>query len=106
MRLDVAHVGAGGGGQAFQRANLVDDVGHQVGAGHVHVASAETRQVGVGHMRAHRHAIGARGLQGAQDAGRIARMETAGHVGAGHHRQHGLVIAHAPGAKAFAQVTV
>ncbi|MOA47802.1 hypothetical protein D3C78_1704740 [compost metagenome] len=57
-------------------------------------------------MRAHRHAIGGGGLQGGQDAGWVARMETAGHVGAGHHRQHGRVVAHAPGAKAFTQVTV
>ena len=38
VRLDVAHLGAGHAGQSLQRADLVDDAGHQVGAGHVHVA--------------------------------------------------------------------
>ena len=84
VRLDVAHRGARRGGQPLERADLVDHVGHQVGAGHVHVAAAEAGQVAVGHVRADHHATLGRAAQGLQDAGGVAGMEAAGHVGAGH----------------------
>ncbi len=57
-------------------------------------------------MRADGNAPGRSGLEGAQDPGRVTGMETAGHVGAADHIENRLVIAHAPGAEAFTEVTV
>ncbi|KAG0764662.1 hypothetical protein G6F22_018179 [Rhizopus arrhizus] len=106
MRLDVADLRARGRRQALERTDLIDDIRHQIGAGHVHVAPAETCQVRVGHVRAHRDAVGCSAFQRGQNTGGVARMETASHVRAGDQPQHCGVVAHGPGAQAFTQVAV
>ena len=106
VRLDVAHLRAGCRGQPLQRADLVDDVGDQVGAVDVLVAAAEAGEIRIRHVGADRNAPRRRQTQRAQDAGRVSRVEAAGHVGAAHDVEHRGVVAHPPGAQALAEVAV
>lgn len=106
MRLDVAHRRADRRRHAGQRADLIDDVGNQVFARHVHVAAAEALQVGIRDMRAHRDTARRGGLQRPQDASGIAGVEAAGHVGAADDVEDRRIAAHAPGAEALAEIAV
>ncbi|MPM37096.1 hypothetical protein SDC9_83702 [bioreactor metagenome] len=106
VRLHIFDGGARGLRQALQRADLVDHAGDKVGTADVHVAAAKAHQIGVGHMRADDDVALSCRLQCGEDARRVARVKAAGHVGAAHNVQHGGVVAHAPCAKAFAEVAV
>ena len=58
----------------------------------VHVATAEALPVGVGDLRPHHHAPGGSALADRAHRGLVARVEPAGEVGAGHHREQTLVV--------------
>ena len=73
---------AGSGGDAFQCADLVDDIGDQFFRGRVQIAAAEADAVRIGDMGPNDHAFFGGGLDGAVDTGRIAGMKSAGDVGA------------------------
>ncbi|MNR07866.1 hypothetical protein D3C85_1239960 [compost metagenome] len=106
MGLHIAHAGAGGLGQALQRADLVDHIGRQLIAGHVHVASAKAHFVRVSDMGTNGDVFCRCSFQCPQDTGRVAGVKTAGDIGAGHDIEHRGIVAHVPGAKAFTQVAV
>src|SRR5690606_27902323 len=72
----------------------------------VHVAAAEAHEVAISHMRADADAARRRLFHHLADARRVARVKAAGDVGAGDDAEHGNIVAHRPGAEAFAQVTV
>ena len=76
------------------------------GGVYVDEPAAETRQVAVADVSAHRYAC--RSGQGAHLAHRVgvARVVAAGHVCAGHDVQEGSVVAQGPVAEAFAEVCV
>jgi hypothetical protein len=106
MGFDVAHRRAAGVRDRLQRADLIDDVGEQILGRHVDEASAESGQVAVAHLCSDAHpGLGGRSAHPHQ-AGRIAGVETTGHVGAGDDSEHGVVIAEPPDAEALAQVGV
>ncbi|MNX88350.1 hypothetical protein D3C86_1203170 [compost metagenome] len=106
MRFDVTHRGAGSGGDAFQRADLIDDIGNQLFRGRVQITAAEADAVRIGDMGADNHAFFGSGLDGAVDAGRITCVKSAGDVGAGDDGEHRLVVTHAPCAVTFAKIAV
>ena len=57
-------------------------------------------------MRPNPHAVVAGQRHGGSHHIRIARMETTGDIGGGHNIQQCGVVAHGPGAKAFAHIRV
>ena len=90
----------------LQRADLIDDVGEQILGRDVDEAPAESGQVAVAHLCSDAHpGLGGQSAYPHQ-AGWIARVEPAGHVGAGDDSEHGVVIAKPPDAEALAQVGV
>ena len=52
------------------------------------------------------HLITHRKRNSVGNCSRIARMKTAGNVGAGQIRHQGLIVAHLPGAKAFTDIGI
>src|SRR5690606_8280712 len=78
----------------------------QVVAGDIHVAAAEAHQVGIRDMRTHGHAPFMRRAKGLQYLRRAAGVKATGHIGAADDVQHADVVAHGPGAIAFAKITV
>ena len=106
MGFDVAYRGAGRVRDRLQRADLVDDVGNQVLGGDVDEAPAEAGQVAIAHLRSDANAAFGGRPADPQQPGGIPGVEAARHVGAGDDLEHGVVVAEAPDAKAFAQVGV
>ncbi|MCY1377163.1 hypothetical protein D9M69_647180 [compost metagenome] len=106
MGLDVGHPAALSRGHGLQCTHLVEDGGFQFLGRQLHGAAAETLQVGEGRVRTQAHAVGQREAHGLAHHDRVARMKTAGDVGAANHLQQRRVVAHAPGAEAFAEVGV
>ena len=106
MRLDIADLGASSLSQTLQSANLIDHIGHQIGAGHIHIAATKTGQIAISHMGADDDIACLGRLERGQNACCIAGMKAAGHIGAADDVEHGGIVAHAPCAKALSQVAV
>ncbi len=106
MGFDVGHARAGSLGQSVQRADLIHHVGEQILWRHIDEPPAEPGHVPVADLRADAHAALGGQSAHAQQAGRVAGMETTGHVGAGDDAEHGVVIAEPPDAEALTQVGV
>ncbi len=106
MRFHVRHPGAGRPREHLQRADLVGHLVRQLARGHVHGAPPEAGQVAVGDLRADPYApLGGQFADPAHD-GRIPGVETAGHVGARHDGEQGLVVGERPAPEALAEVCV
>ncbi|MCY1446860.1 hypothetical protein D9M71_634500 [compost metagenome] len=106
MRLDVGDLGAGRAAERIQRAELIQHHGLHLVRRTAHVPAAEAGEVGIGRMRADADAMLHRQAHGALHDQRIAGMEAAGQVGLVDQR-HGVdIVAHLPGAEAFAHVAV
>lgn len=93
-------------GQRLPRADLVDHVSDQVLGCNVDAAAAEPGEVAIADLRADADTAVGRRLAGARQAGRVAGMEAARHVGAGDHVEHRLVVAQPPLPEALADVGV
>ena len=106
MGFDVRHRRAGRLGDSVQRADLIHDVGEQIVRGDVDESPAEPGHVAIADLCADAHTTLGGQPAHPQQAGRVARVETAGHVGAGDDAQHGVVVTEPPDAEALAQVGV
>ncbi|GEM_PF-3878493 len=106
MRLDVSHVGSGDASEAIQGRDLVDDVVGQPRGFNLDGASTKAGQVVIANLGTDDHStLGRLGTHPAQDVG-VARVESAGHVGAGDDPQQGFVVAEGPDAEPLAEITV
>ena len=97
---------AGRAGHAAQCTELVGDHRRQLAGVDLHHAAAETLAIGEADVRADVDAPRGGGADRALHDHRVAGVEAAGHVGRRHHAEQRLVVAHAPGAVAFAEVRV
>ena len=97
---------AGRSGQRVEGTDLVQDVVGQLDRVHLDEPTPEPGEVAVAHLRPDHHALAHRGDAREAQRGRVAGVETARHVGAGHLAQHGLVVAEGPAAEGLADVTV
>jgi hypothetical protein len=106
VRLDVGHPAACGAGESVERPDLVQDVVCDVGGADVEVPAAESVAVGKRDVRAQGHTAFSGDLDRAAHDLRVTRVEPACDVGAGHHREQGIIVTHLPGSVSFAEVTV
>ena len=106
VRLHVADPAAGGLGEGLEGAELVEHVGGELVGRHVDLAPPEADQVGVGDLGADGHPALDRRPNRAVDRRRVARVEPAGHVRAGHHLEEGGIVAEGPAAVPLAEVRV
>ena len=106
MGLHVRHPAPFRRRHALQRADLVDQPCLQFRRRQVHAAPAEALQIGKRRVRAEADPARQRRTHGLAHHQRVTGMEAAGDVRAGHHIEHGGVVAHRPGAEAFAEVGV
>ena len=106
MRFHVAHLAPDHPGEGVERADLVDDVGAQLVAGHVHRPAAEPGQVAVADLGADPHIARGRDRADPQHRDRVTGVEAAGHVRAGDHVEQGVVVAEGPDAEALAEIGV
>ena len=91
---------------ASQRAELVEHVGVQLGGRHVDPAAAEAGQVAVADLGADRDAAVGGSCADAAHGRRVAGVESARDVRAGHDVQQSLVVAEAPHAESLAKIGV
>ena len=102
MGFDVGHRRAGRLGESLQRADLIHHVGEQILWRDVDKPPAEPGHVAVADLCADPHtSLGGQPAH-PQQSGRVAGMETTGHVGAGDDAEHGVVVAEPPDAEALA----
>jgi hypothetical protein len=106
VRLDVADPAAGRPGERLEGAELVEDVGGELGGGHVELAPAEADQVRVRHLGADRHPAPDGRAHRPLHRRRVPGVEPAGDVRAGHDLQQGGVVAQVPAPVALAEVGV
>ena len=106
VRLDVRHPLSLRLRHAHQRTHLVGQHRRQLARRQLHHAPAETLQVGERRVRAQADTGCCRQAHGVGHDQRIAGMEAASHVGRPDDGQQRGVVAHAPGAEAFAEVGV
>lgn len=106
MRLDIGHLGTEGTAESVQRTDLVQHHGMHLFGRAGQRAPAEAAQVGIGRVRADAHAMAYRQLHRAPHGERVASVEAASQVGLVNQRHAVDIVAHAPGAKAFAHVAV
>jgi hypothetical protein len=92
--------------ERLQRPDLVQHVGYQFLGTDPELPPPESDQVGIGHMSPDSDTAGSCHGHRAVHRARVAGVEAAGDVGAGHLIQQCLVRAHHPGAEALAEVGV
>ena len=106
MRLDVPHPAPGRPGERLQGADLVEDVGGEVGRRDVDLPPPEPDQVGIGHLGADGHPpLGGRPHRPV-DRRRVAGVEPAGHVRARHHLEQRGVVPQSPAPVPLTEVRV
>jgi hypothetical protein len=106
MRLDVVELHALALKKAFERADLIDDTVGQFFRAHLHLAPAETLQVGQGGMGANLDTMLLRQPHGLRHHRRIGGVEAAGDVGDRNVRHEPFVVAHLVEAEAFTHVAI
>ena len=106
MGLHVRHRATDRAGQRVQRADLVDHGRSKIIGGDVQEPAAEADQVRIADLGADHDTALDRGPAGPAQGGRIAGMETAGHVRAGDHGQHRVVVTQTPVSEGLSEVGV
>ena len=106
MGFHVGHRRPGDVCECLQGADLIDDVGRQVGRFDVDEPPAEPGKVAVADLGPDPHTV-ARGLLAAvAQRGRVARVKPACDVGACDKAEHGVVVTELPRAEALPEVSV
>ena len=107
MHLDVGHLVTGHGRDRLQRADLVGDHVFDLRGFHARKRpAAEAVQIAVSRMRADADAARLGEVHGLAHGLGIAGMKAAGDVDRGGKADHGVVIAHFPRAKTFAEIAI
>ena len=106
MWFDVADGRAGRRGQRRERADLVDDVGGQVGRLDVDESPAEAGEVAIADLGADAYPPIRGRPAHRQQVRRIAGVEAARDIGRGDDVEHGVVITECPDAEPLAEVGV
>ena len=104
--LHVRHRATDRAGQRVQRPDLVDHGGSKIIGRDVQEAAAEADQVRIADLGPDHDTALDRGPAGAAQGGRIAGVETAGHVRTGDHGQHRVVVAETPVPEGLSEVGV
>ena len=106
MGFDVGNLRSHRSGRRLESADLVDGFRSQIIGVVIHVSPTETCEVAVTHVRADAHAPFLSEIARADHHQRVACVEPACDVGAGHQVEDGTVVADSPCAEAFAEIAV
>ena len=104
MKTHVRHRAACCPGYSGQSAELVNHISRQFSRVGLYSSSTEAQQVWESHMSTNVNATGLGHTHCLVHEHRVTRVVTAGNVGRGDKFHERVIVAHAPGAEAFAQV--